>query len=95
MKIEFHQSGGFAGLTRGCEVSEEEMPADLVKLGHELARSKASKPANPAERDTFQFKLVIDTGKGKVEVNATPGMLPPKFGKLLEYLMAKSKPVPP
>lgn len=94
MKLRFRQSGGFAGLERGCEVAVAALTPELRKLlEHALAHAE-SPPASPlGGADLTQYSLAVDTpGKGR-ELRFDDTTVPPALAPLLAHLTAASKPL--
>ncbi|MFM9888997.1 MAG: protealysin inhibitor emfourin [Burkholderiales bacterium] len=98
MKIKFLQSGGFAGLVRGCELSAAELPKSEQK---ELARLLAAaglarlKPARAKGADRQQYDITIEQDDGSVIVaTLDESALTDTVAPLIAFLRARSKPVP-
>jgi hypothetical protein len=99
MKVRFRQSGGFAGLVRGCELSSDELaPADgaeLVRLVQAagLAGIVAS-PSGGADRQGYEI-AVEGNGAPKGEYRLTDSDLTDEIAALVAFLRARSKPQRP
>ena len=95
MKLRFRQSGGFAGLARGCEVAVAALSPELrALLDHALAQP-AAKPIPPAGgADITQYSLAVDTPGSARELRFDDTTLPPALAPLLAHLTAASKPLP-
>ncbi|MFN0304333.1 MAG: protealysin inhibitor emfourin [Burkholderiales bacterium] len=98
MKISFIQSGGFAGLIRGCEVSAADLPKSEQKL---LARLLAAaglermKPTRAKGADRQQYEIAIERDDGSViTVTLDDSALTDAAAPLVAFLRARSKPVP-
>jgi hypothetical protein len=93
MKLHFQQSGGFAGLVRGCDVRVEDLPAKLARLATELGGGDvASSSPDPAARDDIRYQLSIVKSGQRIDFEAAPSTLPERFEPLFEYLVGASKP---
>ena len=97
MKLTFRQSGGFAGLIRGCEVDTAELPASLqAELRQLLAAGKTEKPEGlSAARDVSSYKIVVEEPGGPRTLEFSDVALPAAAGKLVAFLQGRSKPQPP
>jgi hypothetical protein len=98
MKIRFLQTGGFAGLARGCELDARALPrADADELARLLATVKleAVKPARGRGADRRQYDLVVEReGEPAVEVRFDDSALSDELAALVTFLRKRSKPVP-
>jgi hypothetical protein len=97
-KIKFRQSGGFAGLVRGSEVSagKDLSAADLRALEQYVKRSRAAAPAKASRaRDLVGYEIAIDTDKGQVVLEFDEANVPKDLAPLIEKLAKRAKPVPP
>lgn len=97
MKVTFTQSGGFAGLVRGCEVSPADLPADQgEELAQLVAAAKFDEPRtkNPNARDQFQYDLEVKDGRTTQKYTFTDSTLPPSVGPLIAFLRQRSGPKP-
>jgi hypothetical protein len=95
-QVRFRQSGGFAGLVRGCEVAGEEIGvADRRALErHVAARSTA--PAKPTgARDLIVYELEVETDAGEVRLEFDEAGAPEDLAALVDDLVARSRPVRP
>jgi len=95
VKIRFRQTGGFAGLARGCDLDAAALPrADADELARLLATAKLE-AVKPARADRQQYDLVLEReGKPAVEVRFDDGALTDDLAALVAFLRKRSKPVP-
>lgn len=63
MKIQFRQSGGFAGLELGCELDTATLDASLAKQFEALAAT--DQPASPATTGADLTRYDIEILKGR------------------------------
>ncbi|ACB50310.1 hypothetical protein cce_0959 [Crocosphaera subtropica ATCC 51142] len=98
MKITFRQSGGFAGLIRGCEIdtanlseSEAAYLKGLVEQSHIL---EATSQLTLKARDLYKYEVIIESEKGTVRASFDDMTWPETAQKLLAYLQEHSKPQP-
>jgi hypothetical protein len=104
-RVKFVQSGGFAGLLRGCELVAASLTADERKQLEELigqadlskAAHSPDKPSASASRaaDARQYRLEIETAEGRYEALLSESQVDAKSQPLLKFLASKSKPVKP
>lgn len=98
MKVRFRQTGGFAGLARGCELDAAHLPrADADELARLLATAQleAITPARPRGADRQQYDLVLEReGEPAVEVRFDDAALTDELAALVAFLRKRSKPVP-
>lgn len=96
MKLRFQQSGGFAGLVRGCEIKTADLPPAISSLVAELQKSGLPKSAAPsALRDGMMCELWLEEPKQTVKFTLQDGEVPEKLEPLLEFLRSRSKPQAP
>jgi Emfourin len=99
MKVAFLQSGGFAGLLRGCELDTAELPAaEAVKLRAMVEASglRAGKSAPPpGARDLIGYEIRIETDDGELTAAFDDASVPAEAEPLLAYLRKRSTPRPP
>jgi len=99
MKIRFRQSGGFAGLVRGCELSTTDLAADEAQ---ELARlvqaagldRVAPSPARGADRQTYEIAVEGGTVPA-ADVRFTDADLTDEIAALVAFLRARARPLRP
>ncbi|MCZ8121601.1 MAG: hypothetical protein O9295_27025 [Microcystis sp. LE18-22.4A] len=99
MKIQFQQSGGFAGLIRGCEIDTQLLSPDeaaqlqsLVKQSG-ILQLQSQRTENAA--DLFNYEIVIETEDGnRYSISSDDNSLPQSVKPLLEYLQSQCQPIP-
>jgi hypothetical protein len=98
MKVRFRQSGGFAGLRRGCDLDMETLPADeatkLRSLVEQSGVLSASSSRNPKGRDLLNYEITVETLDGVRQVTFDDGSKPVGVEPLLEYLQGQAQPIP-
>ncbi len=97
VKIRFLQSGGFAGLIRGCEVSAADLPKreqnELERL-HAAAGLERLRPIRAKGADRQQYDITIEQDDGSVvNVSLDDSALTDEVAALVAFLRARSKPV--
>ena len=94
----FRQTGGFAGLSRGCELDTEAMSAkEALKLERLVARSRLGGPlrrGSEAARDLTSYRITVETAQGPSTVEYDDETMPEEATELLAYLQACAKPAP-
>ena len=103
LKVRFRQSGGYAGLIRGQEITAaDSSPGDvqrleqLLKAGG-LAEGAAGGGARtpPKTADLMQYDLEIETSAGTRHVVLTDDDLDDRTEPLIRFLQKGSKPLKP
>ena len=101
MKIVYRQSGGFAGLYRGCELDVGELPAAeaaeverLLALGRAGDGAAAATPAPSGARDLRSHEVRIEGDDGETLVSFDDAGVPAGAEGLLRYLQKRSGPRP-
>lgn len=94
MKLRFRQSGGFAGLERGCEVAVASLAPELRRLVDQAMAHAAGQSSPPGGADITQYSLAVDAPGDSREVRFDDATLPPALAPLLAHLTAASKPLP-
>lgn len=97
-KIQFRQSGGFAGLVRGSEASaEKDLSAAERRALERHAESSRTAPAPRATRarDLVAYELELDTDQGPVRLEFDESNVPEGLAPLMDKLAKRAKPVPP
>ena len=99
LKVSFEQSGGFAGLVKGCVLDADELPPDV---GAELRRlvtasglETSSEATSRGMRDRRQLAITIDRGGETVRVVCDDGCAPEGARPLVAFLAARARPQRP
>lgn len=106
-RINFRQSGGFAGLLRGCDLvlsdltSAERKVVDkavarsgLVTSATPTARRSARKPAHPEARDLTQYDITLETEDGVSTVRFDDLSVTDAVQPLITFLQKRATPMP-
>ena len=94
-KIRFRQSGGFAGLVRGCDVEFDALDvADRAALERH-ARSGSTKGAPSEARDQIVYEIDMETDAGVRRLEFDEASVPKDLAPLVQALAKRSKPMPP
>jgi hypothetical protein len=96
--LRFRQSGGFAGLVRGTEVSADKdiSAADRRALERYVKDARAPSPAGaPGARDLIVYEFDVDTDAGQVRFEFDEASVPADLAALVEQLAKRARPMPP
>jgi Emfourin len=92
-KIRFRQSGGFAGLVRGCDVEFNVLDvADRAALERH-ARSGPTPVAPSEARDQIVYEIDIETDAGVRRLEFDETSIPKDLAPLVQALAQRSKPM--
>jgi len=93
--IRFRQSGGFAGLVRGCDVEFDGLDvADRAALERH-ARSGTTAGAPSGARDHIVYEIEMETDAGVRRLEFDEASVPKDLAPLVQALAKRSKPIPP
>ena len=99
LKIRYVQSGGFAGLIRGCTIDASALrPAAALVMKRlvqaaPLATLKAARTRGVA--DLLLHDLAIETDGGTLHLSFDDLTMPEGLKPLVAFLARRSKPLPP
>jgi len=95
LKVAFEQSGGFAGLVKGCRLDADELPPDA---GAELRRLVATsgldvsmEATSRGARDRRRIAITIERGGERVEIVCDDGSTPEGARSLVAFLAARAR----
>lgn len=98
MKVNFSQSGGYAGLRRGCELNTDSLSPDeaaqLQSLVEQSGILEAESKHAPHARDLFYYNITVETSQGQHTVSFDDLSLPQNAQPLVKYLQSCAKPLP-
>jgi len=98
MKVKFQQSGGFAGLIRGCELDTDDLSADEARTLQSLVEQSNLEGIKggqtPGARDLMTYEITVETGEGVHHVSFDDMSMPESVEPLLEFLESRAKPQP-
>jgi hypothetical protein len=99
MKVTFRQSGGYAGLIKGCEFNTDLLPTDeattLQSLVEQSGILQAKGGQTPNARDLLNYRITVETSEGVHSVSFDDLSIPEGAAPLLEYLQSQAKPQSP
>jgi len=97
-RIEFVQSGGFAGLVKGCRIDTACLGADerrqLQSLVDGCGLTASGERFSAAGRDLRQYEITIDGSGSCVRWVCDEKCLPPSARPLVDFLVARATPQP-
>jgi hypothetical protein len=97
MKVRFVQSGGYAGLIKGCEVDTANLSSDeaaeLERLVRESGISGSGELLSDVGRDLKQYELSIEGRTSKVSITLDDSSVPQTAEPLIAYLKKRSRPM--
>ena len=94
-KIRFRQSGGFAGLVRGCDVEFNVLDvASRAALEHH-AQSGPTPVAPSKARDHIVYEIEMETDAGVRRLEFDEASVPKDLAPLVQTLAERSKPMAP
>lgn len=98
MLITFIQSGGFAGLVKGCRIDSaqlEQAERAVVEKLVETAAWTASWQRFSAGRDRLQYDILIEREASTVHVECDDASVPESAKPLVAYLKGRARPQRP
>ena len=99
MKITFLQSGGFAGMLKGCTIDAADLaPDDRQELESLVAASGLSESFeqfSSAGRDLRQYEIGIEQHATVQRIVCDDRSVPDAARPLLAFLVARARPQPP
>ncbi len=99
MVVRFTQSGGYAGLLKGCELDTKALPPEEAKKLQDLVAASALPSSGEflsnSSRDLRQYEISIEDGKHRTSIVFDEESLPQSAKPLISYLTKCSKPMAP
>jgi hypothetical protein len=97
-KISYRKSGGFAGISKGVDITVSSLKIDeqreLQQLFEEANLKKHDERTTPGAADVFYYWISATTPKGTYEVKYDDVSLPGSVRPLVRFLDAKSENIP-
>lgn len=95
-RVRFQQSGGFAGLVRGCDVEAASLDAaDLRALEQQAEAGSRGASRSPAARDTLTYEITLETEAGTKTLEFDELNVPADLAVLVARLSKQCRPVKP
>ena len=99
MIVRFMQSGGFAGLLKGCEIDTTTLPLEKAKELEKLVKasgiSASGAVLSNTSRDLFEYEITIKDGGSEISATFDDESLPPSAKPLIGYLKKCATPKSP
>jgi hypothetical protein len=99
MRITFMQSGGFAGMLKGCTIEAADLaPEERQELESLVAASGLSESFerfSSTGRDLRQYEIVIEQHATVQRIVCDDRSVPESARPLLAFLVARARPQPP
>ena len=99
MKIMFLQSGGFAGMLKGCTIDDADLAPDerreLESLVAASGLSESFEQFSSAGRDLRQYEIVIEQDARVRRIVCDDHSVPEATRPLVAFLAARARPQPP
>ena len=96
MRVRFQQSGGYAGLIRGCEFDTESLPPDEARLLRSLVKKsniKGSKRYVTRDaRDLRTYSITIEKNEESDSISFDDMSVPKEVRELLSFLESRAEP---
>lgn len=98
MRVSFRQSGGYAGLVRGCDLATAAMPSEeadrLSSLVKRCLEGEVPTKKEGEARDEISYEIVIEEEGLPRRLAFSERGVPPSTRPLLEFLIDRSAPQP-
>jgi hypothetical protein len=94
-RIRFRQSGGFAGLVRGCEVAADALEAADRRALERYLRTTPDQPASagPTVHDGVVFEISVECDDQTRHLAFSELSLPEELEALVAWLQRGSRPI--
>jgi hypothetical protein len=99
MRITFVQSGGFAGMLKGCTIDAADLTADERREFESLVAASGLTESlerfSSAGRDLRQYEIVIEQHATVQRIVCDDRSMPESARPLVAFLAARARPQPP
>jgi Emfourin len=99
MRVRFQQSGGYAGLLRGCEFDTESLPPREARVLRSLVKKSNIKGnqrlITKDARDLRTYSITVEINKESNNVSFDEMTVPKEVRELLNFLEARANPQKP
>lgn len=101
MKVRFIQSGGMAGLLRGCTIDPRDLPppeaAEFERLVRDASLGGATRVNLDRSRDLKRYEVLVvdDDGNAAAVLECDDGSIPDAARPLIAFLRKRARPLPP
>ncbi len=94
--VRFRQSGGFAGLVRGCDVAGSDLTdADRRALAQHVSARPATAAGTSSARDLLVYEIEVGTDAGEIRLEFDESAIPAGLAALVGALSARARPMRP
>lgn len=98
MKIRYREAGGFAGVSRGCDIDTGTLPEDEARHVAALVEGAALKGGQhegpPEARDLQGYEIVVEGDEGHIVIRFDDATIPKAIDTLLAWLQDRARPLP-
>jgi len=97
MRIRFDQTGGYAGLLKGCEIDTSTLPPEKAREVEQLVEASAMSSGeflSNSSRDLHQYEISIEDGASKTSIVLDDENIPQSVRPLISFLKKCAKPKP-
>lgn len=94
MKIQFRQSGGYAGLIRGCDLDTSTLSKSEATQIEQLASAAQATAPTSSGADLTCYEIEITDGRRKKSLTLDDMSLTEETAPLVELLAQHAKPLP-
>jgi hypothetical protein len=99
MRVIFIQSGGYAGLIRGCEFDTESLPPEEAEALHSLVKKSNikgnQKLVTRDARDLRTYTITVEKNEERNSISFDDMSVPKEVRELLGFLESRAKPQKP
>jgi hypothetical protein len=94
MKVRYRQTGGFTGVTLGCELDTEKMPPseaqELARVVKQTEPDKVGVKTSPRGRDLTNYEIVVQDGGQTTRIVLDDMTIPSNVQPLLDFLSRRA-----
>jgi hypothetical protein len=98
MKIRYREAGGFAGISRGCEVDTSTLPEDeaqhVIALVDGARLKSGQHEGPPAARDLRGYEIAVESEEERIVIRFDDATIPKSVETLLAWLQDRARPIP-
>ncbi len=96
MRVRFRQTGGVAGLVKGCELDTEELAPDEADELHTLVEKSgiraSSETRHPGARDAQCYEIDVARDDARHRVLVDDLTVTPALASLIAFLVKRARP---
>ncbi|MGB7291484.1 MAG: protealysin inhibitor emfourin [Thermodesulfobacteriota bacterium] len=99
MRVRFQQSGGYAGLIKGCDFDTESLPPEEARVLNSLVKKSNIKGNQKFitrdARDLRTYSITIEKNEESNSISFDDMSVPKEVEELLSFLESRAKPQSP